>query len=216
MKEAIEARFEELRTTAKGLRGGLQDYYWFPDEMLQDAFQCFSGAANLIGLVIGNRGAYWQQVQDALKHPDLKTGMPITAFDRMAGILEAVYKDWNDGLLREFEYIIAASTFDDFLDHAGDYHKAGKKTEASVLVSSVLEDTIKKIAKKHGIDSNRTLEPIIDELTSKGVFTPVYAKRVKGNAALRNKALHAEWDAFDIKDVGLTIDGVRKLIEDHL
>ena len=215
MKEPIEAKFEELEQIANKLQRRLSGYY-FGEELLGEAYKCFSGSVNLISIVTGNRGAYWQQVQDVLGQPELKNGLSIRIFSLMLGLLQAVHEDWKGGLLREFEYVIAASTYDDFLDHAEDYHKAGKKVEASVLVSSVLEDTIKKIAKKHGVDSSRSLEPIVDELTSKGIFTPVYGKRVKGNTALRNKALHAEWDMFDIKDVGLTIEAVRKLIEEYL
>jgi hypothetical protein len=113
--------------------------------------------------------------------------------------------------------MVAASTFDDFLDHAEVYHKGNKKIEASVLSSAVLEDTIKKICKKHKMETaNKSLEPLIDALIEGSVFTPVKGKRVKGFSAVRNYALHAEWDKFDINDVGSLIKGLRELIADYL
>jgi len=61
-----------------------------------------------------------------------------------------------------------------------------------------------------------TLDPLIDELVKAGVFTPVKAKRVKAYTGVRNHADHAEWDAFDIRDVGEIINGTRELIEEFL
>jgi uncharacterized protein YutE (UPF0331/DUF86 family) len=120
-------------------------------------------------------------------------------------------------MLAKIEYIIAAATFDEFLDHAKEYHGANKKMEASVLASAVLEDTVKKIAAKNSIVSaGTTLDPLIDEFVKNGVFTPVKAKRVKAFIAVRNKAFHAEWDQFDIKDVGKLIEGTKELVEDFL
>ncbi|GAI58184.1 unnamed protein product [marine sediment metagenome] len=135
----------------------------------------------------------------------------------MLGLLISAQTDWSEGMLREIEYVIAAETFDDFLDHATSYHRAGKKIEASVLASAVLEDTIKKIAVKNSIETKgKSLDPLIDDLKAAGVFTPVKAKRGKAYAGIRNKADHAEWDEFDIKDVGKMIEGIRELIEEFL
>ena len=97
------------------------------------------------------------------------------------------------------------------------YHKGNRKTEASVLASAILEDSVKKIASRHGIKTGGvSLDPLIDELVKAGVFTLVKAKRVRGCAAVRNHALHAEWDEFDIRDVGELIKGTRELIEEFL
>jgi hypothetical protein len=49
-----------------------------------------------------------------------------------------------------------------------------------------------------------------------GVLTQVKAKRVRSFAGVRNHALHAEWDKFDISDVGAMIKGIRELIEEFL
>ena len=75
----------------------------------------------------------------------------------------------------------------------------------------------KKISQKNELtEKGKSLEIIIDELTKKNIFTPVKAKRIKGYAAIRNKALHAQWDDFDIRDVGELTKGTRELIETYL
>jgi len=104
-----------------------------------------------------------------------------------------------------------------YFRHASTYHKAGKKIESAVLASAVFEDTIRKISQKNDFsEKGKSLETIIDELTKMNIFTPVKAKRIKGYSAIRNKALHAQWDDFDIRDVGELIKGTRELIETYL
>ena len=143
--------------------------------------------------------------------------MPILAVQKIFGLLLAVKDEWDRGLLRKIEYLIVAETFDDFLDYASHYHKGNKKVESSILACVVLEDTLKKIAKKNGISTKGiSLEPLIDNLSKAGILTSVKAKRAKGFSGVRNHALHAEWDLFDIKDVGELISGTRELIENFL
>ncbi len=135
----------------------------------------------------------------------------------MQGLLSSAREEFAHGLLNKIEYVVAAETFDDFLDHAETYYKGKLKAEASVLASVVLEDTVKKIAKKNSrkVDG-KSLEPIINNLVDASVFTQLEAKRIKSFAAIRNHALHAEWECSKIGDVDDLIKGTRKLLEDHL
>ena len=85
------------------------------------------------------------------------------------------------------------------------------------MARAVLEDTVKRIARKNDIESKgKSLEPLINEIIKAGIFTPVKGKRIKGFSGVRNRALHAEWDDFDIKDVGELISGVRELLDTYL
>jgi len=128
-----------------------------------------------------------------------------------------VYKDWQAGLLRQVEYIISADNFDQFLRHAEQYHKSGKHVEAGVLVSTVFEDALKKVAQRNGINpSGLSAQDIIDRLRDGDFITPVHARRLEEAAALRNKALHAEWTEFNLRDVGSVIRTVDELIQQYL
>jgi hypothetical protein len=176
-----------------------------------------SSVANLITAIAPSSSPLHKQVSAILEHDDLKNGVPSNVVLQMRGLLASTREEFEHGLLGKLEYIVAAATFDDFLDHAAAYHKGGKKIEASVLASTVLEDTVKKIAGKNSITvAGRSLDPLIDDLVKAGIFTPVKAKRVKSFVAVRNHALHAEWDSFDLRDVGELITGTRDLIEGFL
>lgn len=223
MKEVFEKRFSELLSEGKNIiqnqkyteNYGLE--YWVNDRNIPTVQTWVSSTVNLIKH-LGKSNRYFNDECDRiLADETLANGMPFRVVQKLYGVLESTYTEWKYGLLGSVEYIVAAETFDDFIDHASLYHKANKVIEASILASAVLEDTIKKIALKNGIDTdNKTLDPLIDSLVKADVLTGVKAKRVKSHAGVRNHAMHAEWDKIDIKDVGEMIRGVRELIEDYL
>jgi uncharacterized protein YutE (UPF0331/DUF86 family) len=220
MKEKIGQRFDDLVGQGEKLISEIPRSRDGPETLVPQGrvpeYQSWvSSAANLLRVVCLRDSHYVDECKR------LEKAMPVggvhsSLFVKMLGVLRSAREEWAAGMLTRIEYIVAAATFDDFLDHAEDYHKANKKNEASVLASAVLEDTVKKIALKNSVNEKRSLDPIIDDLVTAGVFTPVKAKRVKAYAGTRNSALHADWDAFDIKDVGEMINGVRELIEEFL
>lgn len=222
MKEVIDLRFRQLIEQGDELvrampsdQHGMQ--YWVHSQEIARYYAWISSSANLIEVVTPADSHLRADRGRILQHSDLPTGIPTSVVQKILGLLKAVFTEWEHGLLRKVEYIVAASTFDDFLDHAVAYHKGNKKVEASVLMSAVLENTIRKIAQKNDIPTEgQALEQVIDSLQKADVFTPVKAKRVKGFASVRNRALHAEWDAFDIRDVGDSIAGTRELLEEFL
>ena len=218
----IIARFDALIDRGTELRAQVPQNmnvprYWTRTEDMAEYQAWLSSVANLIVAIAQPNNTLTEQVTAVLKHKDLQNGVPSHVFLKMQGLLTSAREEFEHGLLGKIEYIIAAATFDDFIDHAASYHKSGKKIEASVLASAVLEDTVKKIATKNILTiAGKTLEPLIDDLVKAAVLTPVKAKRIKGFAAVRNHALHAEWDSFDIRDVGNLIAGTRELLEEFL
>jgi hypothetical protein len=222
VKDLIDSRFTSLIAEGDTLvrripRGEHGLDYWVRSDTVPEYHAWLASVANLIDVVSPHTGTYRSQVQKILAHENMPNGIPSTVVQQMHGVLKGANADWNAGTLRRIEFVVAAATFDDFLDHAALYHKGGKKIEASVLASAVLEDAVKKVAGKAGIStSGESLEQLIDALVAGEIFTSVKAKRIKSWAGVRNLALHAEWESFDIKDVGMMIDGIRELLDTHL
>jgi len=223
MKDAIEKRFEELMSAGKQLlRFVTTDQDGDPSFYLSAASEPDGQAwmistTNLIHLITPRDSSYLAELERLNTHELLGSGLPLLVLRRMFGVLTAAHADWESGLLRRLEYLIAGETFDDFLDKAAAYHQGNKKVEAAVLASAVLEDTVKRIARKHQLTpAGKSLEELIDDLIKADVITGVKGKRVKAAAGVRNHALHAEWESFDIKDAGTLISTVRDLIEDPL
>jgi uncharacterized protein YutE (UPF0331/DUF86 family) len=216
MQDHVLKRIDELisRGNAAARSQSSQDY-WMKDVV--EAQSWFSSAANAIHQVAPPGSFYIAELQRIVEHEELKSGFPISSIEKLLGLLHSVQLEAHAGLLVRLEDQVVASAFDDFLDHATQYHKAGKVNEAAVLASAVLEDTIKRIARKFEIAVDSvSLEPLIDELTKRSVFTQVKAKRLKSYAAVRNHALHAEWEKLDIRDVGAQLSGLRELLDEHL
>ena len=222
MADDISMRFQSLidqgNTIASQLpRDEFGHEEWTGTEKMSEYQSWLASAANLLG-VVTTVDSYFAQECDRLmsaesQHSEIRSHTIL----KMQGLLTSAYQEWQHGLLRKIEHIVAAATFDDFLDHASHYHKGNKKIESSVLASAVLEDTMKRIASKHGVPATGLpLDRLIDDLAKATVFTPVRVKRLKSLAAVRNHALHAEWGKIDIKDVGELIRGVRSLLEEYL
>jgi len=176
-----------------------------------------ASAANAIVQVAPAGSFFREELQRLMANNQLKGGIPEGKLQKVSGVLQSAHLEAKAGLLVRLEDQVVATAFDDFLDHAAEDHKSGKIKEATVLSSAVLENTIKRIATKNQVDpTGFSLEPLIDELAKRTVFSPVKTKRIKSFAGVRNHALHEEWDKLDLKDVGAQIAGVHELLDEHL
>jgi len=191
--------------------------YWYSNDQIPEIRSWFDSVFNLFRLITTPDMHYHEQVVEVSKDGDLKHGAPYWAVQKLCGNLTSIIEEIDLGLLKKAEYIFVATAFDDFLDHAEYFHKSGKKIESSVLASIVFEDTLRKISGKfNASEKGDSIETIIDNLTKANAWTSVKAKRIKAYAAVRNKALHANWDDFEHRDVGELIKGVRELLEHDL
>jgi len=222
MIEVITKRFSELLAQGESLVARMpRDYrgyeHWLRGEQVADYNAWLLSCANLLQVAATASSHYVAESTTLLTETKQPAGIMSSTVVKMLGVLKSAAIEWSGGLMRSIEYMVAAETFDDFLDHAAQYHKGGKRIEGAVLASAVFEDTIKKLCAKHSIPAaGMTLDPLIDALATASVFTSVKAKRAKTYSGLRNHALHAEWDKFDLKDLGQMIEGIRELIEEYL
>lgn len=223
LESHITARIDALLETGRKLmsqrrhQGEYGPEFWVEDRLIPEAQAWMTSVANVVTLVAPQGSYFRDELARITTNDHLKGGAPWALLQKMHGLLTSLKDEAVHGLLRKLEYIAVATAFDDFLDHAEAFHKGNKAREAGVLAAIVLEDTIKRIATKNNVPTDGiSLEQLIDELVKIGVFTPVKAKRIKGYAGVRNPALHAEWEKFDIRDAGDLIAGTRELIEGFL
>lgn len=188
--------------------------YWFNSHDVPDGHAWIASVANFFALTAVPGTYFSEEVRRIVEQGELKGGVPYHAVQKLIGLLDSISDEMQHGLLRKAEYIFVASTFDDFLDHAFDFHRAGKKTESSVLCSAVFEDAVRKLADKLSVtQAKKPLDSVIDELVKQGTITAVKSRRWKSYAAVRNKALHAQWDEFDIRDVAEMLTGTREIVD---
>lgn len=143
-------------------------------------------------------------------------GIFIDDVQMMIGHLKQFRSAVENDLLSDVQAGLSASDFDNFLEHAQEYHRLKRKIEASVIASAVLEDSIKRIMQTRGLNPSRSLEEGLNALKSAGVFSANETKKMKYFSGIRNSALHASWDEFDLADVGNLISGVKDIVDAHL
>jgi hypothetical protein len=222
IEEALQARARELLGRGKRHAAAIGRYegrpaYWYQDDDVAEVRAWFDSVFNLFRLITTPDMHFYAQVQAVSKHQDLAREAPFWAVQQLIGSLNSIIEEIELGLVTKAEYLFTATAFDDFLDHGEHFHKGGKKIESSILASIVFEDSLRKIAQKTNVNhTGKNIEELIDELTKAGVWNAVAAKRIKSYSAVRNQALHAQWDKFELRDVGELIKGTRDLIGDYL
>ena len=219
MPPDLEARCQELIDRGRTLASQIRVYnerpdHWFRAKDVPSLQAWIASAANFFRLCATPDTYFLQEATRIVEDKQLSGGIPYHTVQKLVGLLQSIAEEMKHGLMRKAEYIFVASTFDDFLEHASEFHKSGKKVESAVLVSTVFEDAVRRFATKTAIEqAGRALDSLIDDLAKCGAVTQVKAKRWKSYAGVRNSALHAQWDEFDIRDVGEMIKGTREIIE---
>ena len=171
-------------------------------------------AVNLLEVAMPSDSRFRKEAQRLMPNPEAEIwGSTIAT---ILGIFKSAASEWRNGLIDTFELRFVALAFEDFLKHAAAFNDGGKKMEAAILASAVLEDTVKRLCLKYNISAEgKTLDSLINALKAAQVLGKVKAERMKSYAALRNKAFHAEWDAFDERDLRQMIDGLEEVLEGH-
>lgn len=210
----ISRRFAELVFAGEQLLKQFENNH--PVEF-QHRSQCISwllSAVNLLEVATPSDSRYRSEAVRLLPAADA-TIWP----ERLAsvlGILKSASTEWTSGLMKTLEFHFVGLAFEDFLKHATAYNDDGKKMEAAVLASAVLEDTVKRLCRKHNIASdNKPLDSLISALKTHQVIGKIKAERLRACAALRNQAFHAEWNAFDERDLRQMIEDLVELLEVH-
>lgn len=140
----------------------------------------------------------------------------------MTGIIKAVQSDYEKGLLIDFRQLLQSEIFSDFLEMAEYLLKENYKDAATVIIGSVLEDTLRKLAiansiniKKHNEDY-LTLEALNVELAKANVYDKLIQKQITSWGDLRNKAAHGHYDKYDKQQVEMMLLFVQKFCSDYL
>ena len=162
--------------------------YWFNDEEIPALQAWIASAANLFRLCATPDTYFLQEATRIVEDQALSGGVPYYTAQKLIGLLQSILEEMKQGLMQKAEYIFVASTFDDFLEHAAEFHKSGKKIESSVLACTVFEDSVRRFAEKMSMkQAGRALDVVIDDLVKNGAITPVKAKRWKSYAGVRNR-----------------------------
>lgn len=140
----------------------------------------------------------------------------------MDGIIKAIQDDYEKGLLVNFKQLLQAEIFADFLEMGEYLLKENYKDAAAVIIGSVLEDMLRKLAIRNGINILKpngdymTLEPLNIELAKANVYDKLIQKQITSWGDLRNKAAHGHYNEYDKHQVEMMLLFVQKFCSDYL
>lgn len=136
----------------------------------------------------------------------------------LSGILSALRDDIVAGYLTTVRELIHASLFDDFLDTASELLDKGYKAPAAVVAGTVLEEHMRKLALKSGIEildgkaKPKKFEIVSVDLVKAGKFSEPQRKILAGYYAQRSEAAHGRYENVVETEVKRMIEGIRDFI----
>lgn len=139
----------------------------------------------------------------------------------MLGVIKAVQHETQMGLLADFRGLVQADIFADFLEMGEYLLSEGYKDAAAVVIGSVLEDALRKLAETKGITTRKagtkplTLEPLNVECAKVGIYDKLVQKQITSWGELRNRAAHGEYDKYDAQQVKMMLLFVQKFASEH-
>lgn len=132
------------------------------------------------------------------------------------GKLKGILNDIDNSLIDNIESQVSGEIFGNFLSTASQALDNGHKEIAAVVASAALEDLLKKIGELNGLDvRTKAIQKVVNALTGKELLKGSSAKLIDKYTFIRDKALHAQWDKFQVEEVRSMIAFMEGLITVH-
>jgi hypothetical protein len=137
------------------------------------------------------------------------------------GILKAAKNEIDGGWIFTIKGVVSAEIFSDFLEMAEYLLKEGFKDSSAVMIGSVLEEHLRQLCLKNGIQIERNKDDkmipkkadlLNSELVSSDVYNKLDQKSVTTWLDLRNKAAHGIYSEYTKEQVELMYQGVNNFI----
>ena len=137
--------------------------------------------------------------------------------NRIAGSLEALRADYEDGYLASYDGLVRSDVFGDFLEMAEHLLNEGYKDPAAVVVGSVLESHLRALSVAKGIavksgEKYVKADRLNSELSKYGKYNKLDQKNVTAWLDLRNKAAHGHYSEYTEEQVKNQLAGVREFM----
>ena len=133
---------------------------------------------------------------------NLKDNLEIK-LNQIKGLLDACLDDLKNGFIQGQEFVIANEVFDSVLEEAKFFIEEQKNKDiGAILLRIVLEDAIKRISNKEGIEIEGKKASILnEELKSKGIFIQTVWRQNQAWLDIGNSASHGKFDEYTLNQV---------------
>ncbi len=139
---------------------------------------------------------------------------------QLVGVLRALRDDYAAGHLRTVEELVHADLFADFLEMANELLAKRYKDAAAVIIGSVLEEHLRKLAGIFGVSvtvgkAHKKADTINADLAKAGAYNKLEQKNVTAWLGLRNDAAHGNHGNYDQSQVAIFLTSVREFMTRH-
>lgn len=198
IKEKLIRRIEQLLEKAEKVKATHKpnppSVIGFPT-LDEDAFlEWKTNVENLLLLIGGKESVYYQNFKERVKSGHK------SHVDYGIGILRGLKEDLDLGYLTNIKDLVIAEVFTDFLDIAPHLLDNGYKDPASSLIGAVLEDGLRKIARKNNIivKSGDDIGSLNTKIADQGIYNRLVQKQIQAWKSIRDSADHGKFS--DYKD----------------
>ncbi len=149
-------------------------------------------------------------------------GRPHLQLEHLIGILQALRADYAADRIKTFQELVHSDLFADMLEAAVYLLGESYKDPAAVMAGGVLEQHLRELCRKHGIDTTFTtpggdtkpkmIDGMNADLAKATAYGKIEQKQVTAWAGLRNAAAHGEYGKYDENQVRQMITGIRDFI----
>jgi hypothetical protein len=136
----------------------------------------------------------------------------------LGGILQALRADIEAGYVQTLMELVHADVFADLLEMADELQSKRYKDAAAVIAGSVLEEHLRKLAGKTGVDierpdgSPKKADTLNNELSASSAYNKLQQKNVTAWLDLRNKAAHGNYADYDHAQVSALVRDIRDFL----
>ena len=166
-----------------------------------------------------SQSTYPGRAEDILRHnflPGQKT------LPELLGILQALRADYAADRIRTFQELVHSDLFADLLEAADYLLGETYKDPAAVMAGGVLEQHLRELCRKHGIDTTITtaggdtkpkmIDTMNADLAKATAYGKIEQKQVRAWAGIRNAAAHGKFGDYDENQVRQMVTGIRDFI----
>jgi len=138
--------------------------------------------------------------------------------EAIRGTLESVLREIDSGLISSLQSTVTGEVLTDLIKLSRkvlDEAAADGKNVAAVLSAAAFEDTIRRIAAKHGLPEREKLADTLEAMKKNGILKGAQVGIAQSYLGFRNKALHAKWDEIDVAAVQSVLAFTEQMILAH-
>lgn len=208
-------RVDELLSMGQEVLASRRRSDWgeYVDSGLMSGFR--SASLSFIERVYGSVHPHFSEIKEGA------VGSRPSDADKCIAVLRAVRSEIGGGWLFSIKGLVTAEVFADFIEMAEHLLGAGYKDPAAVMCGGVLEEHLRQLCLKNGIEAvisrdgkeiPKKADTLNADLARAEIYSKLDQKMITGWLDLRNKAAHGNYEEYTAEQVKNLLSSVTEFM----